>query len=92
MHKWNPELSMAKPPQLYGPHVPVIVLKTSDYYTQEPNNSVSLSGVLEEPKSSTFYNSYRINMELPQNTTFGTKITYIRVRKNYNTSLLNMFK
>ena len=33
VHKWNPELSMAEPPQLYGPHVPVIVLKTSDCCT-----------------------------------------------------------
>jgi len=49
VHKWNPKLSMVEPPQLYGPHVPVIVLKTSDCCTREPDNLGSMSGVLEEP-------------------------------------------
>ena len=43
-----PHLGVAEPPKLYGTHVHVIVLMTSDYYTQEPDNSGSLSGVLRE--------------------------------------------
>jgi hypothetical protein len=43
-------LSVAEPPELYGPHVPIIVLKTFDCCTQEPDNSGSLSGVLGEPR------------------------------------------
>ena len=39
---------MVEPPKLYGPHAPVIVLKTSDCCTLEPDNSGSLSGVLGE--------------------------------------------
>ena len=57
---------MAETPQLYDPYVPFIVLKTSDYCTREPYNSGSLLGVLRNPESSIVYNSYRINMELPQ--------------------------
>ena len=57
---------MAKLPKLYGPHAPIIVLKTYDCCTREPDNPGSLLGVLGNPESSTFYNSYRINMELPQ--------------------------
>jgi hypothetical protein len=41
---------VAEPPKLYGPHASVIVLKTSDCRTWEPDNSGSLSGVLEEPR------------------------------------------
>ena len=41
---------MAEPPKLYGPHAPIIVLKTSDCCTREPDNSDSLSGVLGEPR------------------------------------------
>jgi hypothetical protein len=41
---------VAEPLKLYGPHTPVIVLKTSDCYAWEPDNSGSLSGVLEEPR------------------------------------------
>ena len=84
-------MSVAEPPKLYGPHVHVIVLKTSDCCTWELDNSGSLSGVLEELESSTFYNSYRINMELPQHYNNWYKITYIRVWKTYNISLQNMF-
>ena len=55
---------VAEPPKLYGPRAPVIVLKTSDCYTREPDNSGSLLGVLGEPPNHPhFYNSYRINME-----------------------------
>jgi len=43
-------LSVAELPKLYGPHVPVIVLETSDCCTWEPDNSGSLSGVLREPR------------------------------------------
>jgi hypothetical protein len=41
---------VAELPKLYSPRVPIIVLKTSDYCTREPDNSGSLSGVLEEPR------------------------------------------
>jgi hypothetical protein len=47
-------------PKLYGPRARVIVPKTSDCCTREPDNFSSVSGVLGEPESSTFYNSYRI--------------------------------
>jgi hypothetical protein len=42
--------SVAEPPKLYGPHAPVIVLKTSDCCTWEPDNPDSLSSVLGEPR------------------------------------------
>jgi hypothetical protein len=51
----------AEPPKLYDPHAPVIVPKSSDGYAYAPDNLRSLSGVLKKPKSSTFYNSHRIN-------------------------------
>ena len=57
---------VVEPPKLYGPRAPIIVLMTSDCCTREPDNFGSLSGVLGNPESSTFYNSYMINMELPQ--------------------------
>ena len=41
---------VVQPPKLYGPRAPVIVLKTSDSCTREPDNSGSLSGVLGEPR------------------------------------------
>jgi hypothetical protein len=49
--------TVAEPPKLYGPHTPVIVLKTSDCYAWDPDNFGSLSGVLREPwiiRDSTF--------------------------------------
>ena len=52
---------VVEPPKLYGPRAPIIVLKTSDSYTRDLDNFDSLSNVLWEPKSSTFYKSYRIN-------------------------------
>ena len=57
---------VAEPPKLYGLHAPVIILKISDCCTQELDNSGSLLGVLEEPRIIHIFNSYRINMELPQ--------------------------
>ena len=38
--------SVTEPPKLYGPHAPVIVLKTFDCCTWEPDNPGSLSGVI----------------------------------------------
>jgi len=58
--------AMAEPPKLYGPHTHAIVLKTSDSCTRELDNFGCLLGVLRNLESSTFYNSYKINMELPQ--------------------------
>ena len=46
----RPHPDVAEPHKLYGPRTPVIVLKTSDYCTREPDNSSSLSGVLREPR------------------------------------------
>jgi len=40
---------VAELPNLYGPHVLIIVFQTSDNRTWEPDNSGSLSGVLGEP-------------------------------------------
>jgi hypothetical protein len=47
--------AVAEPPKLYGPHAPVIVLKTSDGYACAPDNLKSLSGILKKPKSSTIF-------------------------------------
>jgi hypothetical protein len=52
---------VAEPPELYGPHTPVIVPKTSDGYACVPYNLKGLSGVLGKPESSIIYNSHRIN-------------------------------
>ena len=41
---------VVEPPKLYGPHVPVIVLQTSNYCTWELDNPDSLSGVLGGPR------------------------------------------
>jgi hypothetical protein len=46
---------VAKPPKLYGPHAPIVVLKTSDGYACVPNNLKILSGVLGKPKSSPIF-------------------------------------
>jgi hypothetical protein len=54
-------LCVAKLSKLYGPPAPVIVPKTSDGYACVSYNLKSLSSVLEKPKSSTIYNSHRIN-------------------------------
>ena len=53
-------------PNYAGPRVPVIVLKTSDCCTRKPDNPVVCRVSSGNPESSTFYNSYMINMELPQ--------------------------
>jgi hypothetical protein len=49
---------VAEPPELYSPHVPVIVSLTFDCSTYKPHNPGSLLGVLEKPKSST--HSFRV--------------------------------
>jgi hypothetical protein len=59
--KYMSNSSVAEPPKLYDPHAGIIVPKTSDGYACVPDNLKSLSGVLEKPESSTFYNSHRIN-------------------------------
>ena len=41
---------VVEPPKLYVPHVPIIVLQTSDWCTHKPYNPDSLSGVLREPR------------------------------------------
>ena len=41
-------MSMVELPELYGPHVPIIVPWTSNSCTWEPDNSDSLLGVLGE--------------------------------------------
>ena len=76
---------MAEPPQLYGPRAPVIVLKTFDCCTREPDNSSSLSGVLGEPRI--IHILHLIQDQHRVATTLHTKITYIRVRKTYNIRL-----
>jgi hypothetical protein len=47
--------AVAEPPKLYGPHAPVIVLKTSNSYACAPDNLKSLSGILRKPESSTIF-------------------------------------
>jgi hypothetical protein len=39
----------SRPQKLYGPHTPIIVIKTSDCYVWEPHDPKSLSEVHEEP-------------------------------------------
>jgi hypothetical protein len=46
--------TVAEPSKLYGPHLPVIVLQTSDCSTRKLYDPSSLSGVLGKPNSSTF--------------------------------------
>jgi hypothetical protein len=46
---------VAEPPELSGPHAPIIVPKTSDRRARVPNDSRSLSGVLGKPESSTLH-------------------------------------
>ena len=76
---------MAEPPQLYGPHVPIIVLKTSDCYTRELDNSGSLSGVLGGTPNHPHFTTHTGSTWSYHNiTTFDIKITYIEVRKIYN--------
>jgi hypothetical protein len=53
LYKKEKLVLVAEPFELYGSHVPVIVLQTSDYCTWEADNSESLSGVLRKLKSST---------------------------------------
>jgi hypothetical protein len=80
---------MAKPPKLYGPHAPVIVSTTSDGYACVPYNLKSMSGVLGQPESSTFYNSHRINKGVTTTLQHLIKKTYIRVQKNNNNRFIN---
>ena len=49
------DLAVAEPPELSGPHAPIIVSNTSDRCARVPNESRSLSGVLRKPKSSTLH-------------------------------------
>jgi hypothetical protein len=52
---------VAEPPELYGPHVPTIVFQTSDTAHASQTTLVVCRVFSENPESSTFYNSYRIN-------------------------------
>jgi hypothetical protein len=54
-------IPVAEPPKLYGPRAPVIISKTSDFCTWKPDNPVVCRVSSGNPKSSIFYNSYRIN-------------------------------
>jgi hypothetical protein len=77
--------AVAESPKLYGPHTPIIVLKTSNCYAWEPDNSGSLSGVLGEPRiihDSTFRRIITEDIAVLQQ---SIKIYYIRVeeRKYY---------
>jgi hypothetical protein len=67
---------VAVPPKLYGPHVLVIVLKTSNNHTCVPQNLRSLSGVLGKPESSTFLQLKQDQQRSNYNiTAFATKLT-----------------
>ena len=84
---------MAEPPKLYGPHAHIIVLKTSDYCTREPDNSGSLSCIIGEPRI--IHILQLIQDQHGVTTTLQyllQKISYIGVRKTYNISLQNMFR
>jgi hypothetical protein len=57
----NGLLFVAAPSKSYGPHVPIIVLPTSDSSTCKTNNFGSLSGVLGEPQIIHVFLSSKIN-------------------------------
>ena len=46
---------VAEPPELSGPHTPIVVSKTSNRRVRVPNDSRGLSGVLGKPESSTLH-------------------------------------
>jgi hypothetical protein len=52
---------VAEPPKLYGPHVPTIIFQTSDTAHASQITLVVYPVSSGDPKSSTFYNSYKIN-------------------------------
>jgi hypothetical protein len=84
---------VVEPPKLYGPHALVIILKTSDCWTRELDNFGSLQDVLVELRIIHFLQLIQGQRWSYCNiTTFGTKITYIRVWKTYNISLQSMLK
>ena len=41
--------AVTEPPKLYGPHAPVIVLRTSDYYACVPDNLKEPSDLTRDP-------------------------------------------
>jgi hypothetical protein len=51
----RPRTVVAEPPKLYGSHVLIFVLKTSNNQTWVPQNLRSLFGVLGKPESSTIF-------------------------------------
>jgi hypothetical protein len=52
---------VVEPPELYGPHVPIIAFQTSNTTHVSQTTPVVYWVSSMKPKSSTFYNSYRIN-------------------------------
>ena len=62
---------------------------TSDSDASVPDNLKSLSGVLGEPESSTFYHSYQDQQWSSCNITTVDIKYYIRVRKSYNSNETN---
>jgi hypothetical protein len=84
---------VVEPPKLYGPHAPVVVLKTSKCCTREPDNSGNLSGVLVEPRI--IHILQLIQYQQGVSTTLQHyNITTLQqgVRKIYNSSIQNMSK
>ena len=75
---------VAEPPELSGPHAPIIVSKTSDRCARVLNDSKSLSGVLGKTRIIHVLTHTGSTWSYHNITTFVTKITYIRVRKIYN--------
>ena len=71
-------------PNYASPHAPIIVLKTSDCCTWEPDNPVVCRVSSGNPESSTFYNSYRINNRV------ATTLQHL-VQKYYTSELRKIY-
>ena len=79
-------------PNYAGPRVPIIVLKTSDYYTRKPDNTVVCWVSSGNRKSSIFYNSYMINNGVATTLQHLVQKQYTSECGRHNISLQNMFK
>ena len=76
---------MAEPPELSGPHAPIIVLKTSDWRARVPNDSRDLSGVLGKPESSTLHSFQDFPHQASQYyNSFIDKINQSKAERLYN--------
>jgi len=72
---WNLKAHVAEPPELIGPHAPIIVSKTSDRRARVPNDSRSMSCALGGPRIIHILTHTGSTWSYHNITTFVTKIT-----------------